>query len=632
MILAAALLMSACAKETKTEENSADIVKPIFYSTGGESAISVEEAMNAIPYELSSEEIDFLKPISDIYIMSASEFRLGDIEPEEPLTKDIYVYEFEKDGYAKSIKWISVLENEAMAEKVYDYYTADKIKVSLDQNHVRGSFDNLPRKVYFFTDVLKSVIDTSYCVVNDNGMLAGSAFDEARALIDQKPSMVQIVKPDGDLSSDEQKNAGEVIFTDWGDDSFSVKIDMPGILDLVKNEECICIQVDFFESLDQYEDDWGIPDFEFSITKTGEPDKMKYFGWMYYNDGTNKIPIMNVKPHGQPFYDYRAFVTEDEARVKFTHAEGYEHFSEQKYYKVYLNYKDTPGTDTRGNNIAIASGEVKERTFPRKDLVKEKLPQEYSMPSDKDFFVPMSEYYRVYEREYPETYVATMEWLVDSSDLAPCPNAVVYGPGDIKKTSAKVTYLESVDEFGQLVQYLVRIAYEEEDDVLTAFIGEHAGFYPYIATGKNEASLEGFPTDFFAENTLDILKYYDLDTAFEYYEGGALYLDMLPLLVDANSLYDEYNDKSCDPYDLWGYERTEIPIPHVANLATDYGSQTLKGSTLVELDRKGTREEEFKYDLLIYDVKRGDPNGMIKDLSGTFRGYSTLNEIMQQLR
>lgn len=236
-------------------------------------------------------------------------------------------------------------------------------------------------------------------------------------------------------------------------------------------------------------------------------------------------------------------------------------------------------------------------------------------PQDEDFFVPKTQYYHVIERYYPVTYVAEMGWAICSNPMSEFYMCNAYTPVGVRATSARVTWLESVDEFGEVIQSVVKFSYDGKDDIFTAFANGYATFYP-AQYGKDEISFDNLPEDFFHNIIMEHFENIDLGDCVKSYNENVIYLDLLPY-------YETHNYGTRLTGDNI-YFRYGVQLPEVCNLAVNYGTNSIMQEQFEELDKDGIYEKEEEYFFCVDDVYTGSTYW-----SGTFKekitGYSTVS-------
>lgn len=298
------------------------------------------------------------------------------------------------------------------------------------------------------------------------------------------------------------------------------------------------IQIRLYKDSDEYVGDYG---YMYISASLNNPETGSYICHMGYRepqgDGSYEEKVFEKKNGtGNDSYsemiDFPIVIRDGYMAIKCNDKAANDMFAKENYYGVFsVENKVIPG--------GLIVDAMKESGSVNELSGKYQLVADYTKPSDGEFFRPITEYYRVYSIDYPVAIVGDWGWYLWTDQFgAPGPVELgpyeAYGPLTPRETTCTLTYIESMDEFGELVQYVARVSFPEEDDVLLAWATD-TPYFPYAYNGVNEMSLEGFPSDFVHKDMMNALATQGMDEALQYYEQGNVYFDLLECLREENS-------------------------------------------------------------------------------------------------
>ncbi len=146
----------------------------------------------------------------------------------------------------------------------------------------------------------------------------------------------------------------------------------------------------------------------------------------------------------------------------------------------------------------------------------EPVKAEFVRPYDAGIFEPITPYYFIvsfdYEFECSNTLYPSRIKSTNGTPFFPSPPfAEAWGftpaPELERKSHAMVTFLESFDEFGTLVQSLERIEYETESDLMFSSIDPRRLTYPYMECGIDEPDINLVSEEYFDERHRELMEW-----------------------------------------------------------------------------------------------------------------------------
>lgn len=340
-----------------------------------------------------------------------------------------------------------------------------------------------------------------------------------------------------------QDTSGRVEFTVNSNGENEVRIYYQGIEELLLQDDFQSLRINLFSDRQKYEDSFNM-DCMFIDYCFNEGEENHYYAIIGYHEPQPE--------YGEYCYEEKGFsdeygsiiyfpvnMTADYVAVKCNIDAANDMLSSQNYYELIHERNLKPGEVSDAGTTILFSGAIKDAGVSTTVAGNYTVLEEYQKTTDGDFFKPVTEYYRVYSIDYPVAIVGDWGWYLWTDEIwSPGPVELgpyeAYGPLDPRETTCTLTYIESVNEFGELVQYVARVSFPNEDDVLLAWATDKP-YFPYSYNGKNEMSLEGFPDDFVHNDMMKALETQSLNDALQYYEQGNAYFDLLACLEKENA-------------------------------------------------------------------------------------------------
>ncbi len=282
------------------------------------------------------------------------------------------------------------------------------------------------------------------------------------------------------------------------------------------------------------------------------------------------------------------------------------------YFKIVTDYNNVILSGTMDDactwDYSMAYGDIPE------------LPDEYADASDDEFFKPISRFFRVYSKEYPTIVLHNYDWSLVTDDDHKTP-VYAYGPNEFYESSCKVTYLEAVDPYGDIVQSLAKNSFAGENDLLFAYCGKY--YFPIDVIGRDEATFDEFPESFFHDEMVSMLGVDGIEECLTGYTERVLYMDFTEKYKTENKSYDERygaNNYWSGRYGL---------VPARTKYVLPFWDEGFDDKTIEKLDRDGNLAGLFSYQFNLEDPWSGNSNYFTRELTGTSSGYSTIGALSE---
>ncbi|MCR5800976.1 MAG: hypothetical protein K6G57_01415 [Lachnospiraceae bacterium] len=279
--------------------------------------------------------------------------------------------------------------------------------------------------------------------------------------------------------------------------------------------------------------------------------------------------------------------------------------------------KETPDEDAANakNDVSDPEPDSSDKdTMPDGNTADDGIPSEYTDPSDKGIFEPATPYFHVICEEFKLDLCNRKytKWDRGPSGFPEWGYSAMYD--DFYRSSAKLVWLESYNDEGNIVQSVVKVVYETADDALAVFMVPATDiFFPGVYEDEDKPGEGTVPESWMdecRENWIEKNKdlWGDLKCIGRY--GNVIYYDAL----SDYDLFDDPQDRRYSANNLY-YRVKPIPIEF---------SDPFVGQVEAFAD-----DESFRLDLYNNGEASGDGSRSMHGFVGErIYGYSTVNQML----
>ena len=263
-----------------------------------------------------------------------------------------------------------------------------------------------------------------------------------------------------------------------------------------------------------------------------------------------------MEDNGDPDYPKRAAADE-----LFGNAEVY-----NGYLTMSFSYEDLRDTLTQYSYVSVVKGWPEgelmswynfgdvaklEDYDPYSEVTIEPIKEEYVRPYDAGIFEPETPYYFVLSTEIYGPVANGMAWtqIKGGEGYYPAPPFVgawgFHPEIDTERYGHAIsTLLESYDEFGNLVQSVIRFEYDTVEDLQWSYIDWHKIYYPFNEYGVDEPSMEYVNPEYYEISREETLEKVAADAVCLGVYENYIYYDMMGIywLLDRyGSCFERHN-------------------------------------------------------------------------------------------